>query len=513
MTLGFGSGITGVAVLIWLLANVLCYAANENSWLSRVLHIPPLLCFTNGLKFVDPLPETFWCFDLLDPRDLVKSFWLGSRGLLLLRIVILIYLADILTVDGLSAAHGFERAYWMAYFTGWSFCLVITSTVLGVAVCLKYFITCHQLSRVVVHGRPGLVLHDSHSHHAADSVASTSAVTLNDLESGISPVIDQPALPASTSSRQSHRLSDTSWVMQAPVLNDNAAITRGGQAVGSQHAAAAGSFLPTESAFAKGNWYDPSDPEGMLPAELHYDSQLIKWSILEKVHCLVLQTAAVTSTAVLVFYWAVISGSGISGPYPDDYLKHAMNAPIMLLDAWFSKVPFTSYHLQVMVLYGSVYELFMWIYYGASDHWVYNSVTWHTDTSVAVYVLLPLAYVVLFFVWFAVATLRNYLGFYCGSQRLCHLCCRRCTDHVAAQSQQQEPLALAAGRLKKQSSNVVNVSPGRNTALTGNLDMIAHDTRYCGQQVLTTGRQTTSQSPDNPLLMELSRRGSAPRQV
>ncbi|KAL0027162.1 hypothetical protein WJX77_000164 [Trebouxia sp. C0004] len=347
----------------------------------------------------------------------------------------------------------------------------------------------------------------------SNSVASTSAVTLNDLESGISPVIDQPALPASTSSRQSHRLSDTSWVMQAPVLNDNAAITRGGQAVGSQHAAAAGSFLPTESAFAKGNWYDPSDPEGMLPAELHYDSQLIKWSILEKVHCLVLQTAAVTSTAVLVFYWAVISGSGISGPYPDDYLKHAMNAPIMLLDAWFSKVPFTSYHLQVMVLYGSVYELFMWIYYGASDHWVYNSVTWHTDTSVAVYVLLPLAYVVLFFVWFAVATLRNYLGFYCGSQRLCHLCCRRCTDHVAAQSQQQEPLALAAGRLKKQSSNVVNVSPGRNTALTGNLDMIAHDTRYCGQQVLTTGRQTTSQSPDNPLLMELSRRGSAPRQV
>ncbi len=32
----------------------------------------------------------------------VKSFWLGSRGLLLLRVVILIYLADILTVDGLS---------------------------------------------------------------------------------------------------------------------------------------------------------------------------------------------------------------------------------------------------------------------------------------------------------------------------------------------------------------------------------------------------------------------------
>ncbi len=55
--------------------------------------------------------------------------------------------------------------------------------------------------------------------------------------------------------------------------------------------------------------------------------------------------------------------------------------------------------LQVMILYGSVYELFMWIYYGASDHWVYNAVTWHSDKSVVVYVLLPLAYVVLFFVW------------------------------------------------------------------------------------------------------------------
>lgn len=512
MALGLGTGITGVAVLIWLLANVLCYAANENSLLSRVLHIPPLLCFTNGLKFADPQPETFWCFDLLDPRDLVKSFWLGSRGLLLLRIVILIYLADILTVDGLSAAHGFERAYWMAYFTGWSFCLVVMSTVLGVAVSLKYLITCHHLSRVVVHGRPGLVLHDSHSQQASNSAASTSTVTQNDIENGISPAFVQPALAASMSSRQSHRLN-RSWVMQAPVLSDSAAITRGGHAVGSLHAAAAGSFLPTESAFAKGNWHDPSDPEGMVPAELHYDSQLIQWSILEKVHCLVLQTAAVTSTAVLVFYWAVISGSGISGPYPDDYLKHAMNAPIMLLDAWFSKVPFSSYHLQVMVLYGSVYELFMWIYYGASDRWVYNTVSWHTDKSVAVYVMLPLAYVVLFFVWFSVAALRNYLGFYCGSKRLCHQCCRRWSDRVTAQSQKQEPLALAAGRLKKQSSNVVNVSPGRNSALTGNLDIIAHDTRYCGQQVLTTGRQTTSQSPDNPLLMELSRRGSAPRQV
>ena len=71
------------------------------------------------------------------------------------------------------------------------------------------------------------------------------------------------------------------------------------------------------------------------------------WSILEKVHCLVLQTAAVTSTLVLVYHWAVIAGSDTTSLFPDDYLKHAAIAPVILLDVWFSKVPFASYHLQV----------------------------------------------------------------------------------------------------------------------------------------------------------------------
>lgn len=167
----------------------------------------------------------------------------------------------------------------MAYFTSWSFCLVVTSTVLGAAVSLKYLITCHHLSRVVVHGRPGLALHDNRSQHASDSVASTSTVTLDDVENGISPAFVQPALLASLSSRQSHRLGDTPWVMQAPVLSDSAAITRVGHAVDSQHAAAAGSFLPTESAFAKGSWHDPCDPAGVVPAELHYDWQVTAASL------------------------------------------------------------------------------------------------------------------------------------------------------------------------------------------------------------------------------------------
>ena len=77
--------------------------------------------------------------------------------------------------------------------------------------------------------------------------------------------------------------------------------------------------------------------------------QLTHWSLLDKLHCLALQTAAVTSALVLVFYWAYATGPTQS-PLPGDYLRYAANVPIMLLDVFFSKVPFVSYHLQVMDL-------------------------------------------------------------------------------------------------------------------------------------------------------------------
>lgn len=513
MTAGFGSGITGVAVLIWLLTNVLCYAANENSWLSKLLHVPPLLCVSNGLKFSEPQPETFWVFDLLDPRDLARSFWIGSRGLLLLRLLITVYLAQTLTTNGLSA-DGWANAHWLACFTTWSLCLVFASATLGVAVSLKYLVIHHQVTRTVVHGRPGL----APSYRESAYTVGSSATTV-DVEVGTTSNSLQPAVPAGVRGPHTYPLEDTSWVMQAPVLIDRTAISRDGigprtsvHAVHSQLAGASVTSPKSESAFAKSSRHTrtPSDLESMAPAELRYAPELMHWSILEKVHCLVLQTAAVTSTLVLVFYWAVIAGSDTTSLFPDDYLKHAAIAPIMLLDVWFSKVPFASYHLQVMILYGCVYELFMWVYYGASDHWVYNTLDWYTDKSAVVYILLPLGYVVLFFVWFAVASLRNCMGFQCGSHLLCPRCYERHSHHAASQPQKQKP--LATGRLKKQSSNVIPLPADGNDVTTCSLNIIAADTRYSGQQVLTTGRQTSTQSPENPSLMELSRRASAPRQ-
>lgn len=98
MTQGLASSLTGVAVVTWVLANFCCYAANENSWVSRVLKLPPLLLVSNRCasvvaynvftcwqitqharilwtcrrKFADAQPETFLLYDILDPRDLVE---------------------------------------------------------------------------------------------------------------------------------------------------------------------------------------------------------------------------------------------------------------------------------------------------------------------------------------------------------------------------------------------------------------------------------------------------------
>ena len=72
--------------------------------------------------------------------------------------------------------------------------------------------------------------------------------------------------------------------------------------------------------------------------------QLLHWSILEKMHCLVLQTAAVTSTAVLAFYWAADYPNSL---HSHTYVHHAADVPVILLDVFLSKAPFASYHLQV----------------------------------------------------------------------------------------------------------------------------------------------------------------------
>lgn len=387
------------------------------------------------------------------------------------------------------------------------------SASLGALVSVKYLVTSYNTSQVIVHGRPGLTPRHRDTQHACGCLTNPSPASTNHLENMVPP--DQVGLTVRRTSSQP--LVENAWELheislQSVASASNVAVSPRGRAV-SQLASTSMSASVNQSADvpSKRLCRTPSDLESMAPAELLYAPQSVQWSILEKLHCLVLQTAAVTSTVVLVFYWSVTSAAAIWGPYPGGYLKHAANAPIMLLDVWFSKVPFASYHLQVMILYGTVYEFCMWLYYGASEHWVYKALDWHTDKPVLVYLLLPVAYVALFFVWFLVVSLRNSLGKHCASHLLCPQCYQRYSHHAAARFQRQELPDSAIGRLKKQNSSINPPPSGRAMAAAGILGIIAADTRYSGQQVLASVRHSTP-GPENSSLMELCRRGSAPKQ-
>lgn len=54
--------------------------------------------------------------------------------------------------------------------------------------------------------------------------------------------------------------------------------------------------------------------------------------------------------------------------------------------------------------YGSIYLLFMFIYYGASSEWVYWVLDWDRPSALALYALLPLLLFAAHVVWCATAT-------------------------------------------------------------------------------------------------------------
>lgn len=155
------------------------------------------------------------------------------------------------------------------------------STALGIAVSLKYLITCHHISRVIVHGRPGLTPRHRELQYADGCLASTSAAA-TDLECGITPQTAHPIAPTSVLTTHSCH-GDNSWVMQAPVSTDSASISRGGSSpsvnrnvVKSQLQAGTGSAPISQSAFVSSSHRakTPSDLESLAPAELRYAPQV-----------------------------------------------------------------------------------------------------------------------------------------------------------------------------------------------------------------------------------------------
>ena len=126
-----------------------------------------------------------------------------------------------------------------------------------------------------------------------------------------------------------------------------------------------------------------------------YDFQIVLFSMAS--------TSAIFSSVV---YWAGISIGTSTTLIPSIYI-HGTQIFFLSLDLLFSRTPMISYQFLAVLLYASIYCVFLWIYWGFSGEWVYEGLDWRNSTSMAFYFVLPLALALFFFFWMAVAWLRE----------------------------------------------------------------------------------------------------------
>lgn len=63
------------------------------------------------------------------------------------------------------------------------------------------------------------------------------------------------------------------------------------------------------------------------------------------------------------------------------------------------------FSLQLSLLYGSIYLVFMWIRYAIAHNWVYDTLSWAEGKHIAQYCLLPVALFIAFLIWWVLICL------------------------------------------------------------------------------------------------------------
>lgn len=56
------------------------------------------------------------------------------------------------------------------------------------------------------------------------------------------------------------------------------------------------------------------------------------------------------------------------------------------------------HHVQVVLVYGTVYMVFLWIYGSVTDDWRYG-LDWRRTRAVGAYIILPITAFIFFVVW------------------------------------------------------------------------------------------------------------------
>ncbi|KAI3424196.1 hypothetical protein D9Q98_009552 [Chlorella vulgaris] len=342
-----------VAIPYIVLVNLVVYACNERSFPWRKLlsgrrfH---LLAISNRAPGVSrgQRPSCFWAWDLIAPSGCVASPLVPPWVLLALRVSALLYFTALFLVQHFAEYD--LGPNWLTFFTNWSFVAFAFSMILGAA-------------------------------HSATQLQCYRQRRLRTKQLG-----NQSARPDPESNLAAN--AETDMQQQGPYsvhMPARAAVT-GHSDTGSGNTADVCVTVPREGSSSDGN--------------------SASWSLLAKVHLLSVEVAYPAELFLTVFYWAALAEYS-SSPLGSTLMVHGINNVFMLADVVLSGIPFVSYHFQLLLLYGTVYLVFVWIYFGASGVWVYSILDWSRSRNFFVYLVLPGMLAIAFWLYLGLAWLRD----------------------------------------------------------------------------------------------------------
>ena len=255
----------------------------------------------------------------------------------------------------------------MKFYTNWSFTLLVATNMVGVVVVVVDMIRCpHGKTRQ----RQEWEAHQN--EHFPDS------------ESGVA----QEVQMTSTSVDNGLHVADR---------------TREDEATASASQQSPGASTPDRSSREPG--YPISDgADDTIPPPKLKDKSSTGWGILQALHLICLETVAPAELFLSVFFWATIFDGDQVG---NQMFVHTVQNVFPLVDIGIlSKTAIVSSHFLFLVMYTTVYAIFMWIYGGITEDWPYTNLTVQPKAMV-LYILLPVALLIVFIVYFGLATLRE----------------------------------------------------------------------------------------------------------
>ena len=131
------------------------------------------------------------------------------------------------------------------------------------------------------------------------------------------------------------------------------------------------------------------------------------WGRLQTLHQILFTIVAPASLFLMLFYWLVLH-SGDTSPIENSLFVHGFNNVFLLFEACFTNVAIVSSHFLFLMIYSTIYALFMVIYHSLGGNWPYPVLS-DSPSSIPYYIALPVLLAGAFFFYVGLVYVRERL--------------------------------------------------------------------------------------------------------